>query len=121
MGNCLCRRPRDWAAAEEDRDEEYWEEAAAAAMPEKAVKLPVEDDGEKGAASWKKGGMGSTEVRIRISRKQLEELLRRAEAKGLPAQAVMADLVNLGQVCFREIGHGQPWRPKLHSIPEEDE
>ncbi|PKA52600.1 hypothetical protein AXF42_Ash001581 [Apostasia shenzhenica] len=60
-------------------------------------------------------------VRIRISKRQLEELLARAEAKGMPAEDVVADLISMGMASFDHEAHGQHWRPTLHSIPEETE
>ncbi|XP_078181162.1 protein expression protein [Carex rostrata] len=60
------------------------------------------------------------EVRIKISKKQLAELLRQAESKGLPVQDVLLNLADTTKP--RRVRHrnriGQCWRPGLQSIPE---
>lgn len=50
----------------------------------------------------------STEIRIKISKKQLEELLKQVNAEGLPLLEVLA---GIGEI-------ERHWRPKLQSIPE---
>ncbi|KAL5735950.1 hypothetical protein ACOSQ2_030738 [Xanthoceras sorbifolium] len=56
-----------------------------------------------------------TEVKIKITKKQLEELLSRAELKQLSMQQVLAQLMN---VSDRYETHQRSWRPALQSIPE---
>ncbi|KAA8523683.1 hypothetical protein F0562_010106 [Nyssa sinensis] len=61
-----------------------------------------------------KGGFpppSATEVKIKISKKQLEDLLSRMDVQGLSVQQVLAQLVN-GET------HQRAWRPALQSIPE---
>ncbi|GAB4830871.1 hypothetical protein Ancab_004898 [Ancistrocladus abbreviatus] len=66
----------------------------------------------------------SKELRIKISRKQLEELLRRDDGvgvgggrgKGVPVEEVLARLIEKSQ--HFEIHSQQTWRPALDSIPE---
>ncbi|KAL6840712.1 hypothetical protein ACP4OV_029576 [Aristida adscensionis] len=67
-----------------------------------------------------------TEVKIRITKKQLEELLRRVEdgkdAGGVPVREVISELLCMASSSsnFRHRGDedaGQ-WRPSLQSIPE---
>lgn len=80
-----------------------------------------EDDGwglqkeEAASKNAKKKLEGSTEVRIRISKKELEELLRQADAQRLPLRRVLAGLVGEpGRLEELE----KHWRPKLRTIPE---
>ncbi|KAJ3670445.1 hypothetical protein LUZ60_010769 [Juncus effusus] len=60
-----------------------------------------------------------TEVKIKISKKQLEKLLEQVDSKDLPTQDLLAGLVKIGQPCkvLREKDH-RYWRPALQSIPE---
>ncbi|OEL38870.1 hypothetical protein BAE44_0000111 [Dichanthelium oligosanthes] len=69
-------------------------------------------------------GAATTEVKIRITRKQLEELLRRVEdgkesGDGVPVRDVVSELLYVASTSsnFRHREEGQ-WRPSLQSIPE---
>ncbi|KAA8523682.1 hypothetical protein F0562_010105 [Nyssa sinensis] len=79
---------------------------------DKAMKLD-----EKTLLGDLKGGFpppppSATEVKIKISKKQLEELLSRMDVQGLSVQQVLAQLIN-GET------HQRAWRPALQSIPED--
>ncbi|WVZ68536.1 hypothetical protein U9M48_017466 [Paspalum notatum var. saurae] len=110
MGNCLKpQRAASWA----DGDE--WEEAevcckgpaAAAGVEEKKV-----------------------EVKIRVTRRQLQELLEKAataggggggKAKARQVEEVLAELMTTGRVCYgrqHDEMRSRQWRPSLYSIPE---
>ncbi|PSS10410.1 DNA-directed RNA polymerase subunit beta like [Actinidia chinensis var. chinensis] len=60
----------------------------------------------------------NTEVKIKITKKQLEELLARVEAHDMSVNQVLSSLIN-GDDHF-EIQHQRSWRPSLQSIPEVD-
>ncbi|CAL9193739.1 unnamed protein product [Musa hybrid cultivar] len=86
MGNCIkLQKPVTWV----DDDDDFWE----------SMEHNKKDHGEVFMAPVKeKGGCGrSTEVRIKISKKQLEELLRQDDGNGLPLRQVLA-----GLLCYRE-------------------
>lgn len=53
-----------------------------------------------------------TEVRVKISKKQLEELLKKADVS---VDDLLAHLINGGDGFA---AHQPPWRPALQSIPE---
>ncbi|KAK2977880.1 hypothetical protein RJ640_020224 [Escallonia rubra] len=57
----------------------------------------------------------TTEVKIKITKKQLEELLGKIDVKGLPVQQVLAQLMSAGDGYK---AHQKSWRPALQSIPE---
>jgi len=109
MGNCLKpQRAAVWA----DGDE--WEEEELAAGSNKA----------KAAAEAKT--VDRVEVKIRVTKRQLQELLEKAggrggcKAKARRAEEVLAELMTSGRVCYHQQheemrGH---WRPALCSIPE---
>ncbi|KAF8409556.1 hypothetical protein HHK36_005634 [Tetracentron sinense] len=63
----------------------------------------------------KKGISPSTEVKIKITKKQLEELLGRVDVKGLSIEQVLAQLMS---VSYQYKSQQRPWRPALYSIPE---
>ncbi|KAM0838128.1 hypothetical protein ACQ4PT_061199 [Festuca glaucescens] len=96
MGNCL-DRPRGRAAAAH-----YAEEGA------------VEEEVDKAPAPVK-------EVKIRITKKQLEDLLRRLEQDdgGKGGAAVVSELLCMTSSCnFRHRGQAGQWAPALQTIPE---
>ncbi|KAK1407035.1 hypothetical protein QVD17_38645 [Tagetes erecta] len=58
----------------------------------------------------------TTEVKIKISKKQLEELLGAKEMHGLTLEQVLNRLMNGGDEVVRS--DQRSWRPALQSIPE---
>ncbi|KAH6778502.1 hypothetical protein C2S52_005944 [Perilla frutescens var. hirtella] len=56
------------------------------------------------------------EVKIKISKKELEKLLKEADVEGLPLQQVLAHLINAADGF--EAHQLRSWRPALQSIPE---
>ncbi|GAA0145593.1 hypothetical protein LIER_42871 [Lithospermum erythrorhizon] len=59
---------------------------------------------------------GTTEVKINISKKQLEELVKRTNLEGVTIQQVITQLMDVGGRY--ELQHQRSWRPALKSIPE---
>ncbi|RRT39765.1 hypothetical protein B296_00058335 [Ensete ventricosum] len=115
MGNCIdLQKPILWVDEEE---EEEWE----AAEPPSPAHCREEEKTERVAAASATPAAeeeGSTEIKIKIkiSKKQLEELLHQADEKGLPLNKVLADIVAMGGVCTPN--RDRRWRPNLQSIPE---
>ncbi|KAL2473035.1 Uncharacterized protein Fot_48771 [Forsythia ovata] len=56
-----------------------------------------------------------TEVKIKISKKQLEELLSRENSQGLSVQQILTQLMNVSDEFET---HQLSWKPALQSIPE---
>lgn len=116
MGNC-CFKPQR-AAVWADGDE--WEEEFAA-----------ESKSAKSAAAEAIKMDHRVEVKIRVTKRQLQELLEKAggarrgcdgkaKAAQQQAESVLAELMTSGRVCYQQQheemrGH---WRPALYSIPE---
>jgi hypothetical protein len=108
MGNCLRpQRAATWADGDEWEDEAEVCSKAAAAVEEKKV-----------------------EVKIRVTRRQLQELLEKAgcaggrgrgdgngKAKRRHVEEVLAELMASGRVCYQHEMR-RHWRPALRSIPE---
>ncbi|CAK7338493.1 unnamed protein product, partial [Dovyalis caffra] len=59
-----------------------------------------------------------TKVKIKITKKQLEELLGKVEVKELSVQQILSQLINGSSDHGSYEPHHQPWRPNLQSIPE---
>ncbi|KAJ7963826.1 DUF4228 domain protein [Quillaja saponaria] len=95
MGNCLKRgTAAEWGGEEWD--------------------FPVKED-RKVSVGDSETSTPAVEVKIKITKKQLEELLGRAQGKGLSVQQVLTQLINVGD---RFEAHQRSWRPALKSIPE---
>ncbi|XP_062208624.1 uncharacterized protein LOC133910123 [Phragmites australis] len=99
MGNCLkLQREASWV------DDGEWEVAEG-----------------KGTAAVEK--MERVEVKIRVTKRQLQELLEKAggrDGKVRQVEKVLAELMTSGRVCYQppeEMMRGH-WRPSLQSIPE---
>nr|XP_027089325.1 uncharacterized protein LOC113710488 [Coffea arabica] len=71
--------------------------------------------GKKGAKSLPSSTTAGAEVKIKITKKQLEELLSKVDVQGKPVKEVLALLLNLGD---GNETHPRSWRPALQSIPE---
>ncbi|CAL4973639.1 unnamed protein product [Urochloa decumbens] len=107
MGNCCFKLHR--AAVWADGDE--WEEECA------------ESEAAAAAAAEAKMDRHRVEVKIRVTKRQLQELLDKAGGKGKAqqqAEKLLAELMTSGKVCYQKQheemrGH---WRPALCSIPE---
>ncbi|KAI3496974.1 hypothetical protein L1887_39353 [Cichorium endivia] len=111
MGNCIKKQPAI------QRNSDDW--GSTAASPEtKLLSGSHRSDTRKGE-SYSGDNFGeksaTTEVKIKISKKQLEELLGRTDVQGLTVQQVLAKLMNVSD-GFES--HQRPWRPSLQSIPE---
>lgn len=113
MGNCIdLQKAVTWVDDEDASVERQM-------MDEARVTLLARSDREKEAGS---AGL-STEIKIKISKKQMEELLRRVNGERVPLRQALAELVSshgaeswgVGPSQEAEGGH---WRPELQSIPE---
>lgn len=113
MGNCAVTQHAvtSWA------DDGEWDVPSAAAAEEAAAAA---------GTSGRKDDQAAAEVTIRITRKQLQELMEKRAAAGLhglksrrAAAQLLADVMNAGQVYHHlhrcKAAH---WKPKLQSIPE---
>lgn len=115
MGNCLkpqSSKKRAYDAESDDVEDWSWTTPAAAAAGR--VK--------EGGYSTKNGADFSgkiTEVKIKISKKQLEQLLSKMEeVKDLRVDQVMTQLMSHRGHGYEVYQNQRPWRPALQSIPE---
>ncbi|KAF0918939.1 hypothetical protein E2562_027490 [Oryza meyeriana var. granulata] len=103
MGNCL----KSQRAAVSWVDDDEWEDEEQQHLHEMAAVDKME----------------RVEVKIRVTRRQLQELLEKAagDGKGRPVEKVLAEMISSGKVCYEQEATGHHWRPLLQSIPEADE
>ncbi|PAN14175.1 hypothetical protein PAHAL_2G388900 [Panicum hallii] len=119
MGNCLERSRRGRCGGGGGAATHYAKTSAV--WVEEEVGRKEEEEARKGESA---PAAGATEVKIRITRKQLEELLRRVEGgkgsgDGVPVRDVVSELLVVASTSsnFRHREEVQ-WRPSLQSIPE---
>ncbi|XP_058759580.1 uncharacterized protein LOC131632877 [Vicia villosa] len=101
MGNCLKGQSSTKYATDDEVEWDY---------PASKGDYVAEKIGVPGAKTM-------TEVKIKITKKQLEELLRKVDVRELKVDQVLAQLVSHsnGYKSFE-----RSWRPALQSIPEMD-
>ncbi|XP_050370962.1 uncharacterized protein LOC126788967 [Argentina anserina] len=131
MGNCMRHEEssssvnwggEDWGSlANDDRDHKHMRKTKV--VVEEEGLLGGEDGGEFGSYDSSKTKIplpGASEVKIKMTKKQLEELMGRMELKEMTVQQVLAQLIISvsSSADPYETDHQRPWRPVLQSIPE---
>ncbi|XP_052206851.1 uncharacterized protein LOC127811186 [Diospyros lotus] len=76
------------------------------------------NDNKKKTEETEPAGGGPRLVKIKLKRKELEELLGRAELQGMSAKEVVERLMGGCDGYSRSHETSRPWRPALQSIPE---
>lgn len=105
MGNCLRRESStDWGG-EDWGSALVTEKVGNSSNPENERLL-----GDRKACS------SGTEMKIKITKKELEKLIGCGELQGLSVDQILSRLINASDHC--ELHHQQSWRPALRSIPE---
>lgn len=100
---------------------DYWGSPAHEGLHAKAMKVEVQD--ERRLLSEERVLPTSTPltsridtvVKMKIRKKQLEELLRKIDVHGLSVQQVLSQLMSVGD---HHRLHHRSWRPALQSVPE---
>ncbi|CAI0468295.1 unnamed protein product [Linum tenue] len=118
MGNC-CRKSVSSTAVWADDD---WETLGD---DNHKMVLFDADAGEDhhGVVGVSGGGAAASgrEVKIKVSRRELEELMSRVEMQGLSSEQILARLISSAGAAglfADEDDHHRHWRPVLQSIPE---
>ncbi|KAJ0263506.1 Uncharacterized protein HA466_0038490 [Hirschfeldia incana] len=68
---------------------------------------------------------GGREIKIKMTRKEFEDLMRNISLEGLTAEEVFSNFLSdggdqIGTAADISNDHQRPWRPALQSIPEID-
>ncbi|KAH1239534.1 hypothetical protein GmHk_08G023944 [Glycine max] len=105
MGNCLKNQSPTKYDGGSDDDNDDWDFLT----------------GEEGSFVTTKAATTAktvTEVKIKITKKQLEELLSKVDVRELRVEQVLSQLMNHSSGGFQSLQ--RPWRPALQSIPEKN-
>ncbi|KAK8476651.1 hypothetical protein V6N13_059176 [Hibiscus sabdariffa] len=101
MGNCIRRKKSYWADGEH----------RGSTQMDGEIKITEEEEKLVGDAK-------SREVKITISKKELQQLMQKVEMQGLSLeQLLLARMVQGGGDMF-VFEQPRPWKPVLQSIPE---
>ncbi|KAE8713685.1 LRR receptor-like serine/threonine-protein kinase GSO1-like [Hibiscus syriacus] len=110
MGNCLRRHSStEWAG--DDWGTSTTEDGA------KAEEKGLVRNSKKITSTTAVTATTTHEVKVKITKKQLEELLGRVDMNELSVQQVLAQLINVSNQYDIQANQ-RSWRPKLQSIPE---
>ncbi|XP_017979203.1 PREDICTED: uncharacterized protein LOC18597142 [Theobroma cacao] len=115
MGNCLRHGKASW-------DDDDWGSLASTHRQEdddgEVINITEKESllGAKRVASLSSSSPSAREVKITISKKELEQLVRKVDMQGLTLEQVLVSMVKGGDVY--ELEHHRPWKPVLQSIPE---
>ncbi|EOA15372.1 hypothetical protein CARUB_v10006011mg [Capsella rubella] len=132
MGNCICVTGKTTTSCSGDDCDESFNKKRRRRRSSTVFNDEDGGDGEKllGEASNATSSSSSTscgrrEIKIRMTKKELEDLMRNIGLKGLTAEEILSKLMfdggdqtGLSAVDLRN--HHQPWKPALQSIPEID-
>ncbi|KAJ1291113.1 hypothetical protein BS78_02G293500 [Paspalum vaginatum] len=123
MGNCLERSLRGRGGGSGGAVH-YAKTSPVSVWVEEGEVVGRKEEEEEEGAPAAAAEAAATEVKIRITRKQLEDLLRRVEdgkrgGGGAPVQEVISELLCVaGSSSNFRHREEAPWRPSLQSIPE---
>ncbi|GAV86404.1 DUF4228 domain-containing protein [Cephalotus follicularis] len=122
MGNCLRHNSSsmvwagdDWGSVTlPDRHHEVlFDEAVTISNTEKKMLL---DDEKRNSSTSLFASSSTREMKIKITKRELEELIRKVDMQGLSLEQVLAQMIN-GNDGY-QLEHQRSWRPVLQSIPE---
>ncbi|KAG2682256.1 hypothetical protein I3843_11G184000 [Carya illinoinensis] len=106
---------RLYAAGRDKRSHEMAGDDKASKMEEKGLLGHDRGRSISSSATATSAASTITEVKIKITRKQLEELLGSVDIKDLTVHQVLAQLMNASDQYET---HQRSWRPALQTIPE---
>ncbi|TXG47039.1 hypothetical protein EZV62_026333 [Acer yangbiense] len=135
MGNCL---KRSGSSNKDDDDQYFWGSSSHRRHGSRVMDESGRGSGCGEEVAKKQNLLGASvspsssnnnnksitrEVKIKITKKELEELIGRADVQGLSVEQVLAELINGpdyhsdGQ-DHHKLHHQRSWRPVLQTIPE---
>ncbi|KAH7837436.1 hypothetical protein Vadar_013853 [Vaccinium darrowii] len=113
MGNCVGRKKSAMVWANEDDDD--WEATESKKIPETEKQRLLGERSSPSSSSSSSAEPSGREVKIKITKKQLKELLGKVEAHSMPVDQVLSLMDSSNQF---KVQHQRSWRPSLQSIPE---
>ncbi|CAA7048581.1 unnamed protein product [Microthlaspi erraticum] len=128
MGNCVCVTNKTTTSCSGDD----WGLFSKRRRTRRSTVFHDDDDGEKllgetnnVMSSSSPPSCGKREIKIKMTRKEFEDLMRDIDMKGLTVEEILSKLVfdggdQIGFAADLSNHHQQPWRPALQSIPEID-
>ncbi|OWM86345.1 uncharacterized protein LOC116207121 [Punica granatum] len=123
MGNC-CRRGSSsmvWAGDEWESSMASEKEDEQPAFDKQRILSHLKASSSSSSRSFSGlsggGSTSTTEVKIKITKKELEELLGKADVQNLSSEQVFSRLINASNGRYTVHQHDH-WRPGLTSIPE---
>ncbi|KAF2532697.1 hypothetical protein F2Q70_00032880 [Brassica cretica] len=118
MGNCICvinkttteRRRRRGSTVFHDDD---------------VVEEKLLGETSNVSSSSSSSTCGGRKIKIKMTRKEFEDLMRNISLEGLTAEEVFSNFLSdggnqTGTAADQSNDHQRPWRPALQSIPEID-
>ncbi|XVE80384.1 hypothetical protein DITRI_Ditri14bG0135500 [Diplodiscus trichospermus] len=118
MGNCLRHHSStQWAGDDwgnDAVDDGFFVNESTRDTCEYKGMMKIEEKGLLGFTT-SSSATATHEIKVKITKKQLEELLGRVDVKELSVQQVLAQLINVGN---QYDANQRSWRPALQSIPE---
>ncbi|CAI0407198.1 unnamed protein product [Linum tenue] len=126
MGNCCRKSLSSTAVWADDDDSDDWE---ALGNHHRIVLFDADRGEDKNRLLPARSSSSSSsgrEVKIKVSRRELEELMSRVEMQGLSSEQVLARLIisSAGAAAAglfsdpADEDHHRHWKPVLQSIPE---
>ncbi|XP_038995716.1 uncharacterized protein LOC120120025 [Hibiscus syriacus] len=109
MGNCMRRQK---ASRVNDNDDD-WGSLVSIYREREGVTSTAEKE-----RLLRDANTSTREMKITISKKELELLAQQVEMQGLTLEQALANLVNGHDGDFYEAEQPRPWKPVLQSIPE---
>ncbi|MFQ6658235.1 hypothetical protein Gotur_027591 [Gossypium turneri] len=121
MGNCLRHQKKSsWVV---DNDDDDWQAMVSAHGEggDNGGGISITEEERLLGGGGKRGDVQNTsrEVKITISKKELEQLVKKVELQGLTLEQFLSRVVNGGADLYEmEEQPPRPWKPMLQSIPE---
>ncbi|CDP04395.1 unnamed protein product [Coffea canephora] len=121
MGNCLKLRRRKVSSMAWAGDD--WDSSVAQKKYVPENQSLLDDDHNPGFSSSSSSSSSFSngrEIKIRITKKQLEKLLGEVDVGEMPVDQMLSRLINASDQHFQVQNQQQrwSWRPRLQSIPE---
>lgn len=115
MGNS-CHKSRAVTWVDDDEEEDFEQDQVSKRNDHEKRKNKISKDDQHSSSS------SSTTVKIKITKRQLEEILRLSSKRDqLPMELVLSSFMNSNNTDIFLSDNTSKWRPKLQTIEEQDD